>query len=113
MGREAKQKVRAPRYRRAQPDPASQPGRSGRDGTAPRTQWYIWRVAPEDEGRTRADHLRLNGRLFRWDDPPVHDTQTGARGHPGADPHCRCYAEPVDKPSEAVRKYGDGTGVFG
>ena len=39
--------------------------------------------------------LRLNGKKFRWDDPPVVDIRTGERGHPGMDKHCRCYAEPV------------------
>lgn len=63
-----------------------------------RTGWYVWRVPPGFASRTRPDHLRLNGQRFRWDDPPVVDTRTGARGHPGHDPRCRCYAEPVDGP---------------
>ena len=79
-----KWQVRDPRYRRGEAD-----------ASAPRTGWYIWRIAPADVPRTRADHLRLNGRRFRWDDPPVIDTRTGERGHPGHDPRCRCTAEPA------------------
>ncbi len=84
---DAKYKQRDPRYRRAAGD------------ATPRTGSYIWRVAPADVPRTRSDHLRLNGQRCRWDDPPVVNQRTGERGHPGHDPRCRCYAEPV--PDEA------------
>lgn len=77
--------VRAPRYRREE---------EARGGQR-RTGAYIWRIAPRDIPRTRSDHLRLNGQKFRWDDPPVVNLRTGERGHPGHDPRCRCYAEPV------------------
>ena len=63
-----------------------------------RTGWYIWRVPPGFAARTRPEHLRLDGQRFRWDEPPVVDARTGARGHPGHDPRCRCYAEPAAGP---------------
>ena len=84
MAAERKWQARAERYRREQ---------AGR--APPRKGSYIWRVAPGDLARTRPDHRRLNGKQFRWDDPPVVNPRTGERGHPGMDQHCRCYAEPV------------------
>ena len=81
---EAKWTQRVGRYRRERP--------SSLRGT---TASYIWRIAPRDMRRTRPGHLRLNGKTFRWDDPPVVNSNTGERGHPGMDRHCRCYAEPV------------------
>lgn len=36
---------------------------------------------------------RLQGKIFRWDDPPTLDD--GMTGHPGEFPNCRCFAEPV------------------
>ena len=82
--REAKWKIRDRRYRRD----------GGPEG-APRKGSYIWRIAPADVPRTRSGHLALNGKTFRWDDPPVINARTGERGHPGHDRNCRCYAEPV------------------
>lgn len=86
--RNPKWHVRAPRYRREAGEAAA--------GRQPRTGAYIWRIAPQDIPRTRPDHLRLNGQKFRWEDPPVVNPRTGERGHPGHDPRCRCYAEPVE-----------------
>lgn len=84
MAAEGKWQARAERYRREHADQVP-----------PRKGSYIWRVAPGDLAQTRPEHRRLNGRKFRWDDPPVVNPRTGERGHPGADKHCRCYAEPV------------------
>lgn len=36
---------------------------------------------------------KLQGKIFRWDDPPKLDD--GMTGHPGTFPNCRCFAEPV------------------
>lgn len=54
---------------------------------------YIWRTAKD--GRVRSDHKRLEGGVFRWDDPPVADRVRGMRAHPGAIYNCRCYPEPI------------------
>ena len=98
MTTEQKWKIRAPRYQRE----LEQGGRGGKGGSGGKGRWYIWRVPPEYASRTRPDHLRLNGRLFNWDDPPVHDSRTGERAHPGMDGRCRCYAEFVERPSDAL-----------
>ncbi len=84
MKPDAKWQHRAERYRR---DRGAAGGR--------RTTHYLWRVDPGYASRTRKDHLALNGRKFRWDDPPVVNPRTGEKGHPGMDGHCRCWAEPV------------------
>ena len=54
---------------------------------------YIWRDS--GDGAVRADHRPLNGKIFRWDDPPIADRRTGARAHPGCIYRCRCWAEPI------------------
>lgn len=54
---------------------------------------YKW--SDSGDSRVRRDHRRLNGKIFSWDDPPVIDTRTGRRGHPGDDYQCRCVAIPV------------------
>lgn len=40
-------------------------------------------------------HLKLSGKIFRYDDPPVIDEKTGERGLPGQLINCRCIAIPV------------------
>lgn len=41
-------------------------------------------------------HLRLNGQIFSYDDPPpVIDERTGERGYPGQLINCRCVLVPV------------------
>lgn len=40
-----------------------------------------------NDGRVRESHAELDGKVFRWDDPP-------GVGHPGDDFGCRCSAEP-------------------
>jgi SPP1 gp7 family putative phage head morphogenesis protein len=54
---------------------------------------YIWRGSKDE--RERKDHLRLEGKTFSWDKPPVTNRGTGARNHPGQDYQCRCRAEMV------------------
>lgn len=54
---------------------------------------YIW--SDSGDSRVRPGHKRLNGKRFRWDDPPVVDEKTGRRRHPGEDYACRCVALPV------------------
>lgn len=43
--------------------------------------------------RERASHLRLEGHIFSWNNPP--ETDGGRRCHPGQDYQCRCCAIPV------------------
>ncbi|BAU93399.1 putative bacteriophage protein [Methylorubrum populi] len=42
----------------------------------------------------RASHKKLNGKVFRWDDPPVCD-EPDLKALPGAIFNCRCYPEPI------------------
>jgi SPP1 gp7 family putative phage head morphogenesis protein len=53
---------------------------------------YIWRTAGDE--RVRDDHAALDGTKQSWDSPPVVDSRTGRREHPGGDFNCRCTAEP-------------------
>lgn len=52
---------------------------------------YIWMTTGDQ--RVRSSHAHLNGKKFRWDDPPVNDD--GRRCHPGEDYGCRCVAIPI------------------
>lgn len=54
---------------------------------------YKWSTSRDS--RVREGHRRLNGKRFRWDDPPIVDTKTGRRCHPGEDYQCRCVPIPV------------------
>lgn len=47
---------------------------------------YRWRGTLD--ARERDSHLRREGRVFAWDDPP-------SDGHPGNAVRCRCHAEPI------------------
>lgn len=54
---------------------------------------YVWQTA--GDSRVRDDHKRLDGRTFRYSQPPIVDEATGRRGNPGTDFQCRCVANPV------------------
>ena len=54
---------------------------------------FIW-IANLDE-RVRDEHRELNGKKFRYDDPPIVDKRTGSRGMPSEFYNCRCKFIPV------------------
>lgn len=54
---------------------------------------YKWSGANDE--RERKDHRILNGKVFRFDQPPVTNRKTGARNNPGGDYGCRCVAIPI------------------
>ena len=54
---------------------------------------YIWRSSEDSD--VRDEHKELNGKFFKWNEPPVADKRTGIRAHAGCIWNCRCYAEPV------------------
>lgn len=54
---------------------------------------YEWSDSGDE--RVRPRHDELNGKRFRWDDPPIVDRKTARRCHPGQDYQCRCVALPV------------------
>jgi len=58
---------------------------------------YRWVTAGDRD--VRVDHRILNGKIFRWDAPPIADRRTGARAHPGSIWNCRCQALPLLDPS--------------
>lgn len=54
---------------------------------------YVWRTSRDE--RVRADHKALDGKRFRYDQPPVVDQRRGERANPGTYYQCRCTAEPI------------------
>lgn len=56
-------------------------------------QKYRWSTAHDK--RVRHDHHDLDGKVFRFDSPPVSNRKTGARNNPGQDYNCRCVAIPL------------------
>ena len=69
-------------------------------------EWYRWGIsnnpiqaknAPHIKGQVRHDHGVLEGKEFKWNNPPITNTITGARNNPGQDYNCRCYAVPILK----------------
>lgn len=54
---------------------------------------YIWSTS--GDGRVRKSHAVLDGKRFKWSEPPIVDKKSGRRCHPGEDYRCRCVALPV------------------
>lgn len=52
---------------------------------------FIWRSSGDSD--VREEHREVNGKAFRWDDPPTF--KDGNSYLPGCFPNCRCYAEPI------------------
>lgn len=52
---------------------------------------FVWRTSRDSD--VRPSHRKLEGKAFRWDEPPECDP--GIHALPGAVFNCRCYAEPV------------------
>jgi SPP1 gp7 family putative phage head morphogenesis protein len=55
------------------------------------TTHYIWRTA--EDGDVRESHAEMNGKIFRFDQPPAVEGE-GNHG-PGEIYNCRCFAEPI------------------
>lgn len=58
------------------------------------SEYYIWHSQKDSD--TRPSHRALNGRIFRWDDPP--EVEEGGRyikHGPGEIWNCRCWGEPI------------------
>lgn len=49
---------------------------------------FKWRT--NLDGRERPEHRKLNGQIFRFDDPPIIYERTGQKGLPGETYNCRC-----------------------
>lgn len=61
---------------------------------------YVWETSGDEKVRPTHgesnNHRILHGREFYWSDPPIVDSATGRRRHPGEDyGPCRCLARPV------------------
>jgi SPP1 gp7 family putative phage head morphogenesis protein len=55
---------------------------------------YIWRHTAGSR-HPRKLHEQMSGNIYRFDDPPVIDANTGERGIPGQLPNCACRMQPV------------------
>lgn len=69
---------------------------------------FIWRTITD--GRERELHRHLNGRVFRYDDPPIIDLRTGQRGLPGQTYNCRCEAIPYTENTPFKHTFIDESG---
>jgi len=54
---------------------------------------FIWHTIID--GRERELHKKLNGTVWRYDNPPIIDERTGERGLPGETYNCRCEQTPI------------------
>lgn len=54
---------------------------------------FKWRT--NLDGRERPEHKKLNGQIFRFDDPPIIYERTGQKGLPGETYNCRCTFTPI------------------
>jgi len=61
-------------------------------------EYYKWGCVTGSKNHpVRPWHRALEGKVFRWDDPPI-TTQPGTpvrRNNPGQDYNCRCFARPL------------------
>lgn len=55
---------------------------------------YEWIHSGRIEG-ARELHLEYDGKIFRYDDPPIVDEATGERGTVGTLIHCSCVSRPI------------------
>ena len=62
---------------------------------------YFWET--QGDSRVRVDHAHLQGLFFRWEAPPVTNTATGDRNHPGEDFNCRCFPHMLRKDTGGLR----------
>lgn len=53
---------------------------------------FIWHTVHDRD--VRASHQKLDGKTFRWDDPPISDPPD-KRSLPGGIYNCRCFAQPI------------------
>lgn len=51
---------------------------------------YVWSTSRDE--RVRPMHSALEGRIFRYDEPPPITNEAGDRNRPGEDYQCRCVA---------------------
>ena len=59
---------------------------------------YMWETAHDEKVRDNplgGDHKDLDGKIFRFDDPPVVNHKTNKKANPGQDYNCRCVAKIV------------------
>jgi SPP1 gp7 family putative phage head morphogenesis protein len=63
---------------------------------------YIWRTARD--GNVRPIHRRLEGKLIRWDKPPI-AAANGTRAHAGCIYNCRCWAEVIVPSFEDISRF--------
>ena len=55
---------------------------------------FIW-IHSGGSAHPRKDHIEMNGKEYRFDDPPVVNKKTGERGLPSSQIFCRCVLKPV------------------
>jgi SPP1 gp7 family putative phage head morphogenesis protein len=66
-------------------------------------EYYMWDSARDS--KVRPQHQELNGKIFRFDNPPIVDLKTGRRANSGGDFRCRCVARPVIVDIENLRPF--------
>ena len=66
-------------------------------------EYYMWDSSRDN--KVRPDHAELNGKIFRFDTPPVVNQKTGARANAGEDFGCRCVQRPVIVNIENLRPF--------
>ena len=63
---------------------------------------YIWHTRMD--GKERPLHKLMNGKIYRFDEPPIVDARTGQRGMPAQTYNCRCTFTPIKKDSIFMTK---------
>lgn len=61
---------------------------------------YMWETAHDEKVRDNPngdDHKSLDGKIFKFEEPPVVDHKTNRRANPAQDYNCRCVAKVIVK----------------
>lgn len=76
-------------------------------------EWYIWNTSKD--ARVRPAHMKMDGVLVRWTDPPAPELLHGQKGegyyHAGNIYNCRCYPQPLldfDRVAWPAKVYAGG-----
>lgn len=57
-------------------------------------EYFTWRHTG-GETHPRSEHVHMDGKVYRYDDPPIIEEKTGTRGFPGQLINCRCRMQPL------------------
>lgn len=77
--------------------------------------WYFYEWDTAGDEKVRKDHRKLDGKIYKFTEPPIVNSYTGAKGNPGFDFNCRCIPRVIHNPEiyNNLKKNTDGSYSLG